>query len=79
LDDAQIYYADAGRGAAFIMLHAGIAHSAMWAPQVAYFQEDYRVVVYDQRGFGKTTTTTNTFIEFCISNGTCPYHGRSEA
>lgn len=61
LDDAQIYYADAGRGAAFIMLHAGIAHSAMWAPQVAYFQEDYRVVVYDQRGFGKTTTTTNTF------------------
>lgn len=59
--DATMYYETAGRGQAFAMLHAGIAHSAMWDPQFAYFQEKYRVVRFDQRGFGKTTTATKNF------------------
>lgn len=61
LSDAQIFYQDAGQGPAFVMLHAGIAHSAMWDPQVEFFKNKFRVVCYDQRGFGKTTTTTKIF------------------
>ena len=60
-NDAEIYYEVAGQGQPFVMLHAGIAHSAMWEPQVEYFSRDYRVITYDQRGFGKTVTHTKEF------------------
>ena len=60
-DNANIFFETAGQGPAFVMLHAGIAHSAMWDPQFDFFQNKYRVVRFDQRGFGKTTTTTKTF------------------
>ncbi len=60
-DNAQIYYEVVGQGQAFVMLHAGIAHSAMWGPQFEYFQKNYRAVRYDQRGFGKTVATTKEF------------------
>ncbi len=60
-DNAQIYYEVAGHGTPFVMLHAGIAHNAMWDPQFDHFAKTHRVVRYDQRGFGKTTTTTKEF------------------
>lgn len=58
LSDGRIYYETAGQGEPFVMLHAGIAHSAMWDPQFAYFKDAYHVVRFDQRGFGKTTSAT---------------------
>lgn len=61
LPDAQIYHDERGSGQAFVMLHAGIAHSAMWEPQVTFFENKFRVVRYDQRGFGKTITHTKEF------------------
>lgn len=61
LADAQVYYEVAGQGRAIVMLHAGIAHSAMWDPQFEHFARDYRVIRYDQRGFGKTITTSKDF------------------
>lgn len=60
-DHANIYYETAGQGHALVMLHAGIAHSAMWDPQFEFFKDRYRVVRFDQRGFGKTTTGTTEF------------------
>lgn len=60
-NDADIYYEEQGQGEPFVMIHAGIAHSKMWDPQVAYFGKDYRVVRFDQRGFGKTVTRTKEF------------------
>jgi pimeloyl-ACP methyl ester carboxylesterase len=44
----------AGRGIALI--HAGIADYRMWDAQFPVFTERYRVVRYDQRGFGHSTT-----------------------
>jgi 3-oxoadipate enol-lactonase len=61
LHDGQIYYEEAGTGQALVLLHAGIAHSAMWDLQFEYFARTQRVVRYDQRGFGKTVTTTPHF------------------
>lgn len=58
---AQIYYEVAGEGPAFLMIHAGIAHSAMWDPQFEYFSRTHRVIRFDQRGFGKTVTETREF------------------
>lgn len=58
LNDGRIYYEVAGQDEPFVMLHAGIAHAAMWDPQFEYFAGTYQVVRFDQRGFGKTTSAT---------------------
>ena len=60
-DNAEIYYEDAGQGTPLVMLHAGIAHNAMWEPQFEHFSKTHRVVRFDQRGFGKTITHTKRF------------------
>ena len=61
VNGAEINYDVAGKGQPFVMIHAGIAHSAMWDPQFERFARDYQVIRYDQRGFGKTETHTNDF------------------
>ena len=60
-DNGELYYEETGQGPALVMIHAGIAHSAMWDPQVEHFSKTHRVVRFDQRGFGKTITHTKEF------------------
>ncbi len=51
---AQIYYETMGAGHPLVFVHAGIADSRMWDDQFAVFAEQYRVIRYDIRGFGKS-------------------------
>jgi 3-oxoadipate enol-lactonase len=46
---------------ALVLLHAGIANLRMWDPQVPAFAERYRVVRYDTRGYGETTSQDVAF------------------
>lgn len=43
-----------GAGPDVLLLHAGIADSRMWAGTVAALSDSYRVICYDQRGFGRS-------------------------
>lgn len=45
-------YTDAGNGPAVVLLHAFPLAGAMWQPQLAELQRDFRVIVPDVRGFG---------------------------
>jgi pimeloyl-ACP methyl ester carboxylesterase len=54
INGAKIYYESMGEGHPFVMVHAAIAHLAMWGEQVDYFKNNYRVIRYDMRGFGKS-------------------------
>ena len=56
VNGAKMYYEIAGAGNAVVFLHAGIADSRMWDEQFAHFAEQYRVLRYDLRGFGQTTS-----------------------
>lgn len=60
---AQLYYEDSGNVGkpALLFIHAGIADSRMWQPQVEHFAPDYRVVCYDTRCFGMTNTQDVAF------------------
>ncbi|MCB0076228.1 MAG: alpha/beta hydrolase [Anaerolineales bacterium] len=49
-----IYYEVAGDGTPFVMIHAGVADSRQWNHEFTAFADSYRVVRYDQRGFGKS-------------------------
>ena len=52
LNGARIHYERAGAGLPLVLLHAGVADSRMWEPQVAAFAKEFEVVRPDMRGFG---------------------------
>jgi 3-oxoadipate enol-lactonase len=52
INGARIHYARSGGGFPVIFLHAGIADSRMWEPQVASFARHFDVIRPDTRGFG---------------------------
>lgn len=54
VNGAKLYYEVAGEGQPLVMVHAGIASSAQWDDQFAFFAKHYQVVRYDMRGFGQS-------------------------
>jgi 3-oxoadipate enol-lactonase len=61
LPGGSLHYEVQGDGPPLVFVHAGIADSRMWGPQVAAFAENYRVVRYDMRGFGRSPLPEGTF------------------
>ncbi len=55
---ARLFYIDSGgAGPAVVLLHAGTGSARVWEHQWAPLgQAGYRVVAYDRRGYGRTTT-----------------------
>jgi pimeloyl-ACP methyl ester carboxylesterase len=58
---ARLYYEVEGSGEPLVMIHAGVANLRMWDGQVPAFRDDYRVIRYDTRGFGRTETDAVEF------------------
>lgn len=54
IDEGRIYYETAGEGETVVLLHAGIVDSGMWDAQFDELAAHYRVVRFDQRGFGRS-------------------------
>lgn len=52
INGAQIHYLREGTGFPVLMLHAAIADSRMWQPQMNEFAKQFDVVCPDTRGFG---------------------------
>ena len=54
INGARIHYDRAGEGLPLLLLHAGIADSRMWAPQLEEFAKHFDVICPDTRGFGQS-------------------------
>lgn len=61
VDGARLSYETVGEGEPLVFVHAGIADSRMWDPQVGAFAGRHRVVRYDMRGFGKSPAVAVAF------------------
>jgi len=62
LRDADIHYKVSGRGPAFLFLAATAWRGAMWELyQAPEFSRDHQVIVFDQRGTGGSTTSSQDF------------------
>lgn len=61
LNGARFYYQVAGDGEPLVLVHAGIADGRMWNEQFEVFAQDYMVVRYDRRGFGRTAMVAGAF------------------
>lgn len=48
---------------ALVLIHAGVANLRMWDAVVPALSGDHRILRYDTRGFGQTTTTDVRFSE----------------
>jgi pimeloyl-ACP methyl ester carboxylesterase len=53
-DGEQIWYETAGSGSDLILSHGLGGNAAVWYQQVPYFAQHYRVITWDQRGFGRS-------------------------
>ena len=51
----RIWYATFGRGEPVLLLHGGLANSNYWGNQVPVLARNYRVIVMDSRGHGRST------------------------
>lgn len=49
-----LYYEMMGEGHPFVLLHGGYMDMRMWDDQFAIFSQNYHVIRYDIRGFGKS-------------------------
>ena len=54
INGARIHYERIGTGVPLILLHAGIADSRMWEPQMAAFAHHFDVIAPDVRGYGQS-------------------------
>ena len=61
VEGADLYYEIAGEGPPLVLAHAGFVDGRMWDEQFALFAQHYRVVRYDQRGFGNSKATEGPF------------------
>jgi 3-oxoadipate enol-lactonase len=61
---AKIYYEEKGTGTPLIMIHGGFIDRRMWDDQFEYFSKDYRVIRYDVRNHGLTTSDSDTYTNY---------------
>jgi len=54
VDGTQIYYETAGQGEPLVLLHGNMLDSRMWDFNFLPLAQHFRVIRYDQRGYGKS-------------------------
>jgi pimeloyl-ACP methyl ester carboxylesterase len=55
INGIKIWYATFGKGEPMLLLHGGLANSNYWGNQVPALARNYRVIVMDSRGHGRST------------------------
>jgi len=58
---ARLWYDEAGRGPAVVLLHGGLGDSGLWEPVVPYLAESFRTIRTDLRFFGRSVGVAAPF------------------
>jgi len=54
IEGAKLYYETHGEGRPLVFVHGSGGNHASWFHQIHAFARDFRVITYDQRGFGNS-------------------------
>lgn len=57
----QLYYEDCGSGPALVFIHGGFGDRRVWDDEFFELAQDFRVVRYDHRGFGRSSAPTGPY------------------
>lgn len=60
-NNGHLYYEVTGSGEPIIFIHGFTLDHTMWQPQVEFFSQNYKVVTYDVRGFGRSTLPKGSY------------------
>ena len=60
-DSDSIYYEAAGSGNVIILIHDGLIHREVWDNQFGAFAKEYKVIRYDRRGYGKSSSAEGSY------------------
>jgi 3-oxoadipate enol-lactonase len=64
VEGSKLYYEECGTGAeAAVLIHDGIAHSAVWDDVWPDFCKHFHTLRYDRRGYGRTPASTTWYTE----------------
>src|SRR5450755_1329687 len=64
VEGSKLYYEECGTGSpALILIHDGIAHSAVWDAVWPALCKQYHVLHYDRRGYGRSPAATKLYSE----------------
>jgi pimeloyl-ACP methyl ester carboxylesterase len=55
INGATLRYQERGTGTPLVLIHGGLASSAMWEPHLPDLTDDFRVITPDSRGHGRST------------------------
>lgn len=54
-NSGDIYYEVTGAGEPVVFVHGFTLDHRMWQPQVEVLRDDYQMITYDVRGFGRSS------------------------
>src|SRR5690606_10546339 len=57
IKDGQLYYEEHGEGPPLLLVPGLGGVGAYWTPQIADFSQEFRVIIHDHRGTGRSTRT----------------------
>ena len=60
INGIDMYYEVYGEGEPLLLLHYWTGSTQMWEPFIEDFSENHRLIVYDQRGHGRSGFISNT-------------------
>jgi pimeloyl-ACP methyl ester carboxylesterase len=60
-DNGKIYYELTGKRTPIVFIHGFTLDHRMWKTQVEFFKHDYQTLVYDMRGFGKSSVPNGKY------------------
>lgn len=64
VEGSKLYYEECGTGAeAVVLIHDGIAHSALWDDVWPEFCKHFHTIRYDRRGYGRAPAATTWYTE----------------
>ncbi len=61
--DDSLFYRENGEGHLVLFIHAGVADSRMWIPQIEAVPDGFHFVAFEQRGFGRSEVGTNEYAD----------------
>jgi 3-oxoadipate enol-lactonase len=61
---ARLYYEEAGRGPAVVLIHGGFLDHRLWDHEFQWLARDYRVVRYDVRAHGLSQTAAGSWSDY---------------